>query len=111
MYLRVIVAFAAILSMVTPAEARRVALVIGQNAYPGGFSSTIGLPRLDNPGRDARSIAELLARHGFEVLSCDGKQPGCFDLDRTALLATLIKLEDSAKGADMALVFFAGHGL
>src|SRR6185436_1869774 len=111
MYLRIIAMLAAILAMVTPAEARRVALVIGQNAYPGGFSSTIGLPRLDNPARDAGSVAELLARHGFEVLSCDGKRPGCFDLDRAALLASLVKLEENAKGVDLALVYFAGHGL
>ena len=27
-------------------------------------------------------MAELLAKHGFEVIACDGKTPGCFDLDR-----------------------------
>src|SRR6476620_3490866 len=103
MCLRVLAALAAILLMATTAEARRVALVICQNAYPGSFSATIGLPRLANPGRDARGIAELLGRHGFEVLSCDGTRPGCFDLNRVGLLAALSKLEDSAKGADMAL--------
>jgi hypothetical protein len=30
---------------------RRVALVIGQSAYPGGSSATIGLPALNNPAR------------------------------------------------------------
>jgi len=34
---------------------RRVALVIGQSAYPGGASATIGLPALDNPARGPRS--------------------------------------------------------
>jgi uncharacterized caspase-like protein/predicted negative regulator of RcsB-dependent stress response len=87
-----------------PAEARRVALVIGQDAY-------VGLKPLDNPRRDARQVSAMLARHGFEVLSCNGKDPGCYDLDRPALLAALAKLEAAAKGAETALIYFAGHGL
>jgi tetratricopeptide (TPR) repeat protein len=90
---------------------RRVALVIGQNAYPGGASATIGLPELDNPVRDARRMAELLGRHGFEVMSCDGKRPGCLDLSRNGLLDALKRLQERAAGADLALVFFAGHGM
>src|SRR5262245_61994416 len=90
---------------------KRVALVIGQSAYPGGSSATIGLPALDNPARDAQSMAELLAKHGFVVISCDGKTPGCQDLDRGRLLDALTRLEQRAVGADLALVFFAGHGL
>jgi len=48
---------------------RRFALVIGQSAYPGGSSATIGLPALDNPARDAHRMEELLGRHGFELIS------------------------------------------
>jgi hypothetical protein len=54
--------------MVSTAEARRVAPVVGQNAY-------VGLASLDNPAHDARSVAELLAKHGFELIGCDGKVP------------------------------------
>ena len=93
------------------AEARRVALVIGQNSYPGGASATIGLPTLDNPVHDARRMAELLAKHGFEVIACAGKTPGCLDLNRSQLLEALTTLEQRAAGADLALVFFAGHGM
>ena len=71
---------------------RRVALLIGQSAYPGGSSATIGLPALDNPARDAQSMVELLGRHGFEVISCDGNTPGCHDLDRARLLKALTQL-------------------
>jgi hypothetical protein len=39
--------------------------------------------QLDNPVLDARRMAELLGKHGFEVISCDGKGRGCFDLDRS----------------------------
>jgi hypothetical protein len=85
--------------------------VIGQSAYPGGWSSTIGLPALDNPARDAHRMVELLGRHGIEVISCDGNTPGCYDLDRARLLKALIQLELRAAGAELALVFFAGHGI
>ncbi|PPC98054.1 MAG: hypothetical protein CTY36_11050, partial [Methylocystis sp.] len=93
------------------AEGRRVALVIGQNAYPGGGAAKAGLPVLYNSRNDAARLSKLLGANGFDVISCDGKSPGCLDLDRKGMLAALSKLEASAKGADMALVFFAGHGL
>jgi hypothetical protein len=111
MFIRVAAFVLALLAMVGPVEARRVALVIGQNAYPGGASATIGLPHLDNPVRDAHGMAEILAKHGFEVISCDGATPECFDLNRSGFLDALKRLEESASGADLALVFFAGHGL
>lgn len=78
---------------------------------------TLAVPRppsvvpLHNPVRDATRMAELLGKHGFEVTSCGGKTLGCLDLDRTRLLEALNKLEQRAMGADLALVFFAGHGV
>jgi uncharacterized caspase-like protein len=104
-------AFAFILMLSAPTDARRVALVIGQDAYPGGKSATIGLPALNNSGQDARSVAALLQKHGFEVISCDGKEPGCFDVKREQLIDALAKLETQAQGADLALAYFAGHGV
>jgi tetratricopeptide (TPR) repeat protein len=91
--------------------AGRVALVIGQDAYPGGKSATIGLPALDNSRNDVAMVAALLRKHGFDVLSCDGKRPGCFDLDRPRLEKALGELKAKAAGADTALVYFAGHGM
>src|SRR5262245_4844610 len=104
MFLRVVGCIIVLSLMQTAAEARRVALVIGQNAYSG-------LQALDNPARDAARMAQLLDKHGFEVIACDGKTPGCFNLDRNRVLDALAKLEQRAAGADLALVFFAGHGL
>jgi uncharacterized caspase-like protein len=99
-----IVAFAvAFVLMISTAEARRVALVIGQNAY-------VELTSLDNPIRDARSIVELLAKHGFDLIACGGSAPGCFDLNRDQLQSAMNELKERAAGADLALVFFAGHG-
>lgn len=97
--------------LATAAEARRVALVIGQDAYPGGSSATVGLPPLSNSRLDARALAELLARNGFDVISCDGKAPGCFDLDRQHLLGAIDDFEKKAADAELALVYYAGHGL
>jgi uncharacterized caspase-like protein len=111
MFIRVVASVLALIAMLGPVEARRIALVVGQSAYLGGASATIGLPHLDNPVLDARRMAEILAKHGFEVISCDGKAPGCFDLDRSHFLDALKSLEQRAAGADLALVFFAGHGL
>jgi len=89
---------------ITVAEARRVALVIGQDNY-----SSIG--SLNNSVRDALRVAELLAKHGFEVIACEGNTPGCLNVNGALLQAGLVKLEQRAAGADMALVYFAGHGL
>jgi hypothetical protein len=63
--LRLAVAVAVAIALPAPAEARRVALVIGQNAYTHAT-----LPALANPRNDARRIAELLGKNGFELISC-----------------------------------------
>ena len=59
---------------------RRIALVVGQGAYTSPTE-------LANPRLDARRMAALLTRHGFDVIACDGSNPGCFDLTRVDLLA------------------------
>jgi hypothetical protein len=101
MFPRILAFVGALILIAAPAQARRVALVIGQNAYPGSASATVGLATLHNPVRDANRMAELLGKHGFEVISCEGKTPGCVDLDRTRLLEALNKLEQRAMGADL----------
>ncbi len=108
---RVAIALLALFIQLQPADAKRVALVIGQNAYAGGTSATVGLVPLANPRNDASAMASLLQKNGFEVLSCDEARPGCFDLDHDGLLSALERLKTVAIGADMALIFFAGHGL
>src|SRR5262245_60712587 len=80
MFPRILAFVSALILIAAPAEARRIALVVGQNSYPGGAYATIGLPTLHNPVRDALRMAELLTKHGFDVISCDGKTPGCHDL-------------------------------
>jgi uncharacterized caspase-like protein len=96
----------AVVALSTPqaSAAGRVALVIGNGDYRN-------LTPLSNPGSDARRMAELLAANGFDVMRCGGTAPGCFDLDRGELLDALDDFADMAKGADVALAFYAGHGM
>jgi hypothetical protein len=98
MFLRIFF-FVAVLALTqTAAYARRVALVIGQNAYSGGNAASIGLPALDNPARDAGRMLKLLQQNGFEVIACDGKTPGCFDLNRARFLDALKKVRATCGG-------------
>ena len=91
------------------AEARRIALVIGQNAYTTGGGA--GLLPLINPHNDALAVTALLRRHGFEILSCGGAQATCLDVNRAEMLSALDRLQEQSRGADTALVYFAGHGM
>lgn len=83
---------------------RRVALVIGNQAYAS-------LSILANPALDAGRMAAILGDNGFDVMSCDGTRPGCFDLDRNGMVVALAEFADMTAGADLAFVFYAGHGM
>ena len=92
MVARILSTLVALVLMATVAEARRVALVIGQNAYTADWHP------LANPRRDAERIAALLTKHGFEVIACDGKAPGCFDLTHDNLTKAAATLKARATG-------------
>ena len=77
--------------------AGRVALVVGNSAY-----SAIGA--LPNPGNDAADVAAALGRLGFDVTTVR-------DVDRVAMSEALRVFTRESAGADVALVFYAGHGL
>ncbi|MGE0280046.1 MAG: caspase family protein [Rhizobiaceae bacterium] len=98
-------ALAALGGVVSAAHAAgRVALIIGNSAYEN-------LASLSNPQRDAGRMAEMLSASGFDVMSCKEGAPGCFDLDRGDMLDALEDFRDKADDADVALVFYAGHGM
>jgi hypothetical protein len=79
----------------TPAApGKRIALVIGNAAY--------SQPLL-NPVNDARAMAERLRRLGFEVLLRT-------DINAQQLQKASAEFSTQARGADIALVFYAGHG-
>ena len=75
----------------------RVALVIGNAAYAHGG-------RLANPAKDATVVAEALRRVGFSVILQN-------DLGRDELEAALKSFTRASAGADVALVYYAGHGI
>lgn len=79
---------------------RRVALVIGNGAYRGAIG------RLDNPTNDAASMANVMAALGFRVYRG-------IDLDAEDLDACLGRFTKDlrAENTDIALFFYAGHGI
>lgn len=76
---------------------RGVALVIGQSDYSN-------MPGLKNPANDAAAMTELLQRLGFEVATAR-------DSGRDDLLAQIESFEATAATADVALVYYSGHGI
>ena len=79
-------------------DKRRVALVIGNSAYEH-------VPRLINPGNDARLIASTLETIGISTVTLD------LDLDHAEMQAALSRFAREAATADWAIIYFAGHGI
>jgi hypothetical protein len=75
----------------------RIALVVGNSAYGN-------VPALPNPANDAADVSQSLQRLGFSVTTLSDAK---FDTMRRAL----IEFGRAARGAQMAIVFFAGHGV
>jgi hypothetical protein len=76
---------------------KRVAFVVGNAAYKN-------VPQLPNPAIDARSMARVLRNVGFDVV--EGA-----NLTRDAMTAKLLEFGKKSEGADVALFFYAGHGI
>ena len=92
---------ALLLACVTSASAeRRIALVIGNSSYQN-------VAKLDNPRNDASLIAETLTALGFKLIG-DRAQ---LDLDKSALDGAVQAFGRQVQGADVALFYYAGHGV
>ena len=76
---------------------KRVAFVVGNGAYKN-------VAPLPNPAVDARSMAALLRNVGFDVV--EGT-----NLTRDKMTEKLLDFGKRAEGADVALFFYAGHGI
>jgi len=76
----------------------KVALIIGNGNYRHA-------PRLKNPANDAQAIADSLGNVGFDVHDL------VLDNGRNEMLESLQSFSRAARNAEVALVFFAGHGL
>jgi Caspase domain/CHAT domain len=77
---------------------RRVALVIGNSAYQN-------TPILLNPTKDAQAMAAKFKEAGFTVVSEH------YDLGNLAFKRAIRDFEDAATDADVAIVFYSGHGI
>jgi len=78
---------------------RGVALAIGQSDY-----SKSALSPLQNPKNDAREITKLLIDLGFEARAA-------VDLDSEQLERQIGRFAEDAKGADVAVLYYSGHGV
>ena len=76
---------------------RRVAFVVGNGTYKNATP-------LPNPPIDARSMAGMLRNVGFDVV--EG-----INLSRDEMTERLLEFGRKAQGADVAVFFYAGHGV
>ena len=100
-FVRMIALLLGALFVVAPAAAqggKRVALVIANAAYSN-------VPRLTNPPADAALVAGSLRRAGFTSVTT------VRDVDKGALESALQRFGAEAEGADVAMVYYAGHGI
>ena len=75
----------------------RLALVLGNSKYAA-------VPALDNPSNDAADLAQALRGVGFEVIEQR-------DASREMMAKAVHDFSERLRGADVALFFYAGHGL
>jgi hypothetical protein len=84
-----------------PAKAeKRIALVVGNSAYQN-------IARLDNPRNDAMLMADTLGALGFALIGASAQ----LDLDKSALDLAVQNFGRQIQGADVALFYYAGHGV
>ena len=77
---------------------RRVALIIGNSNYQNA-------PILPNPARDARGIADMFQKAGYEIVTT------AFNVGNLDFKSTIRKFEDTVTDADIAVIYYAGYGL
>ena len=87
-------------SMIWPsmAEAKRVALIIGNSAY-------VNTSSLTNPVNDANIVADSARKAGFDDVVV------ALDLTISRFQRELRTFREKANGADVAMIYYAGHGL
>src|SRR4051794_30868415 len=97
-YITLIVSLICMAFAATAAKAdRRVAFVVGNGAYKN-------VAALPNPAIDAKAMASALRNVGFEVV--EGT-----NLTRDKMTERLLEFGKKAQSADVAVFFYAGHGI
>jgi uncharacterized caspase-like protein len=89
---------ALLLGITTGHAEKRVALVIGNSAYQA-------VPNLPNPVNDASDVANLFKAIGFDIVETRR------DVAMSDLRRAVSDFSDVAYDADIAVVYYAGHGL
>jgi murein DD-endopeptidase MepM/ murein hydrolase activator NlpD len=87
---------ALLLSSAVNAVEKRVALVIGNGAYPGS--------PLGNPVNDAKDMADSLRRLGFSVIER-------VNANQKEMQRAIAKFGESLNKESVALFYYAGHGM
>ena len=77
---------------------KRVALVIGNSNYQN-------VAALTNPANDAAAITEMFRKAAFDVVESRR------DLKNTEMRRALRDFTEKARDADIAVIYYAGHGL
>src|SRR5258708_2435684 len=92
----------AILSMVLAPDAawadKRVALIVGNSTYQT-------VPQLPNPSRDASAVAKMFRDAGFDSVDLQ------LNVGNLEFKRSIRKFEALADHADIAVIYYAGHGL
>ncbi|MDE6859552.1 MAG: caspase family protein [Duncaniella sp.] len=76
---------------------KRIALLIGNSNYTN-------ISSLRNPMYDAEALAESLGKLGFDIYEA-------YDCDYTDMISALNAFAGKAKGYDVAMFYYSGHGL
>ena len=79
------------------AQAKNLALVIGNDAYQS-------VPKLEKAGGDARAVSSTLAGLGYDVIAD-------FDVTRRQMARDVAELLGRVEPGDTVLVYYAGHGV
>jgi hypothetical protein len=77
---------------------KRVALIVGNSSYHT-------VPQLPNPYRDANSVAKMFRDAGFDSVDVQ------INVGNLEFKRAIRKFEATADQADIAVVYYAGHGL
>jgi len=77
---------------------KRVALVVGNSAYQS-------VPKLPNPSGDANSVARMFRDAGFDSVEV------LINVGNLEFKRAIRKFENTADQADIAVIYYAGHGL
>jgi len=77
---------------------KRVALIVGNSTYQT-------VPQLPNPSRDASAVAKMFRDAGFDSVEVQ------LNVGNLEFKRSIRKFEAAADQADIAVVYYAGHGL